>query len=104
MEGRDNDKVRETFQRTGVSVMVERMFDLGEQQAWPEEAPFHTPVVVVRHEKREPWERPGPDRPSHLLTAPAARLGSPAQSRGSRHDLVNVRWVTPLGVETASMP
>jgi dihydrofolate reductase len=34
------------------------MFDLGEQ-AWPEEAPFHTPVFVVTHEKRDPWERPG---------------------------------------------
>ena len=26
---------------------------------WPEEAPFHTPVFVVTHEKRDPWERPG---------------------------------------------
>ncbi len=33
------------------------MFDGGER-AWPEEAPFHTPVFVVTHEKREPWERP----------------------------------------------
>ena len=24
-----------------------------------EEAPFHTPVFVVTHEQREPWERPG---------------------------------------------
>jgi len=38
--------------------MGKRMFDLGEQ-AWPEEAPFHTPVFVVTHEKRDPWERPG---------------------------------------------
>src|SRR5439155_17445980 len=36
-EGRDNDIVRETFERTGASVMGKRMFDLGEQ-AWPEEA------------------------------------------------------------------
>jgi dihydrofolate reductase len=57
-EGRDNDIVRETFERTGASVMGKRMFDMGEQ-AWPEEAPFHTPVFVVTHEKREPWERPG---------------------------------------------
>src|SRR5262249_43907028 len=42
-EGRDNDIVRETFERTGASVMGKRMFDAGEQ-AWPEEAPFHTPV------------------------------------------------------------
>ena len=38
--------------------MGKRMFDAGEQ-AWPEEAPFHTPVFVVTHEKRDPWERPG---------------------------------------------
>src|SRR6202035_4491884 len=57
-EGRDNDIARETFERTGASVMGRRMFDLGEQ-AWPEEAPFHTPVFVVTHEKRDPWERPG---------------------------------------------
>ena len=57
-EGRDNDIARETFERTGASVMGKRMFDAGEQ-AWPEEAPFHTPVFVVTHEKRDPWERPG---------------------------------------------
>src|SRR5579862_8141812 len=57
-EGRENDIVRETHQRTGASVMGKRMFDLGEQ-GWPEEAPFHTPVFVVTHEKRDPWERPG---------------------------------------------
>jgi dihydrofolate reductase len=57
-EGRDNDIVRETFERTGASVMGKRMFDAGERM-WPEEAPFHTPVFVVTHEKRDPWERPG---------------------------------------------
>jgi len=57
-EGRDNDILRETFARTGASVMGRRMFDAG-AQAWPEEAPFHTPVFVVTHEKRDPWERPG---------------------------------------------
>ena len=57
-EGRDNDIARETFERTGASVMGKRMFDAGEQ-AWPEEAPFHTPVFVVTHEKRDPWERLG---------------------------------------------
>src|SRR6266540_6815640 len=32
-EGRDNDILRETFERTGASVMGKRMFDAGEQ-AW----------------------------------------------------------------------
>ena len=57
-EGRDNDIARETFERTGASVMGKRMFDAGEQM-WPENAPFHTPVFVVTHEQRAPWERPG---------------------------------------------
>ena len=57
-EGRDDDIVRETFERTGASVMGKRMFDAGEQM-WPEEPPFHTPVYVVTHAKRDPWERPG---------------------------------------------
>ena len=57
-EGRDNDIVRETYERTGASIMGKRMFEGGEQ-AWPEEAPFHTPVFVLTHHKRDPWERPG---------------------------------------------
>ena len=38
--------------------MGKRMFDGGER-FWPEEAPFHTAVFVVTHEKRDPWVRPG---------------------------------------------
>jgi dihydrofolate reductase len=57
-EGRDNDLVTETHRRTGASVMGRRMFDAGEH-AWPEEAPFHTPVFVLTHRRRDPWERPG---------------------------------------------
>src|SRR3954469_4358021 len=57
-EGRDNDILRETFERTGASVMGKRMFDAGEP-AWPEDAPFHTPVFVVTHTERDPWERAG---------------------------------------------
>jgi dihydrofolate reductase len=57
-EGPDNDIARETFERTGASVMGKRMFDAGEH-AWPADAPFHTPVFVVTHEKRDPWERSG---------------------------------------------
>src|SRR6476469_9587655 len=57
-EGRDNDIVRETFERTGASVMGKRMFDAGEH-AWGEDPPFRTPVFVVTHEKRATWERLG---------------------------------------------
>ena len=57
-EGLDNDVVRATFERTGASILGKRMFDAGEV-SWPADAPFHTPVFVVTHTKRDPWERPG---------------------------------------------
>ena len=57
-EGRDNEILTETFRRTGASVMGKRMFDAGEH-SWPDQAPFHTPVFVLTHEEREPWQRPG---------------------------------------------
>lgn len=53
-----NDLVRHTFERTGAHIMGKRMFDGGER-GWPEEAPFHTPVFVLTHQRREPWVRPG---------------------------------------------
>jgi dihydrofolate reductase len=56
--GRDDQLVQHTFERTGVSIMGKRMFELGERM-WPEEAPFHTPVFVLTSEVREPWVRPG---------------------------------------------
>jgi dihydrofolate reductase len=56
--GEDNRILEETYTRTGVSIMGKRMFD-GGGQAWPEEAPFHTPVFVLTKEVRSPWERPG---------------------------------------------
>ncbi len=56
--GPDNDMARGVFDRTGASILGKRMFDGGER-FWPEEAPFHTPVFVVTHTERAPWERPG---------------------------------------------
>ena len=56
--GPDNDYLATIMQRIGVNIMGKRMFNEGER-AWPEEAPFHTPVFVVTHQVREPWERKG---------------------------------------------
>lgn len=53
-----NDLLRSTTERIGANIMGKRMFDQGEV-AWPEEAPFHTPVYVLTHERRDPWVRPG---------------------------------------------
>jgi dihydrofolate reductase len=53
-----NDMVRATTERIGANIMGKRMFEQGEA-SWPEEAPFHTPVYVLTHQKREAWVRPG---------------------------------------------
>ena len=68
-EGLDNDIARATYERTGTSVMGKRMFDAGEL-AWPEEAPFHTPVFVVTHTR--------PARPP--ATATSASRAAPRRS------------------------
>ena len=53
-----NDLLRRTTERIGANIMGKRMFDAG-ARGWPEEAPFHTPVFVLTHTKRDPWVRPG---------------------------------------------
>ena len=53
-----NDMVRKNTERIGANIMGKRMFEQGER-SWPEDAPFHTPVYVLTHEKRDPWVRPG---------------------------------------------
>jgi len=77
-----NDLVRSTTERTGAGILGKRMFDQGER-SWPEEAPFHTPVYVLTHEKREPWVRPGGttfyfinDGPERALELARAAAGS----------------------------
>ena len=77
-----NDLVRSTTERIGANIMGKRMFDQGEV-AWPEEAPFHTPVYVLTNTKREPWVRPGgttfffiSDGPEHALELAQTSAGS----------------------------
>ncbi|MGH2365208.1 MAG: dihydrofolate reductase family protein [Chloroflexota bacterium] len=82
-EGRDNDIARETFERTGASVMGKRMFDAG-AQGWPEEVPFHTPVFVVTHEKRDPWERPGGTTFHFVNNGIATALDKAREAAGDR--------------------
>lgn len=82
-EGRDNDILRETFERTGASVMGKRMFDAGERM-WPEEAPFRTPVFVVTHEKRDPWERPGGTTFHFVNDGSEAALDQAREAAGDR--------------------
>jgi dihydrofolate reductase len=78
-----NDMVRNTMQRSGVSIMGKRMFDAGER-SWPEEAPFHTPVYVLTHEKREPWVRPGGTTFYFFNDGPASALEKARESAGDR--------------------
>jgi dihydrofolate reductase len=55
---KDDGMVRAIFARAGAYVMGRRMFDEGEV-GWPEEAPFHAPVLVLTHSPRDPWPRKG---------------------------------------------
>ncbi len=54
----DSDIVEETFAAAGAYVMGRRMFDAGEVP-WGEEPPFHAPVFVVTHRRRDVLERRG---------------------------------------------
>ena len=78
-----NDLVRSTFERIGANIMGKRMFDQGEQ-AWPEEAPFHTPVYVLTHEKREPWVRPGGTTFHFINDGPERALALAREAAGDR--------------------
>src|ERR1043165_9578466 len=78
-----NDLVRSTFERTGANMMGKRMFEQGEA-SWPQEAPFHTPVYVLPHEKREPWERPGGTTFYFVNDGPERALELARKSAGTR--------------------
>jgi dihydrofolate reductase len=78
-----NDLVRSTMERSGANIMGKRMFDQGET-AWPEEAPFHTPVYVLTNEKREPWARPGGTTFYFINDGPARAMELARESAGSR--------------------
>lgn len=78
-----NDMVRRTMERTGANVMGKRMFEQG-AASWPEEAPFHTPVYVLTHEKREPWVRPGGTTFYFVNDGPESALEQARASAGSR--------------------
>ncbi|MGO1944402.1 MAG: dihydrofolate reductase family protein [Ancrocorticia sp.] len=82
-EGRDNDISRATFERVGANVMGKRMFEAGEH-VWPEDAPFHTPVFVVTHEQRDPWERRGGTTVHFIDDGIESALGQARAAAGDR--------------------
>ena len=101
-EGRDNDIVRETYLRTGASVMGKRMFDAGERM-WPENAPFHTPVFVVTHEKRNPWTRPGGTTFHFVNSGLETALDQARQAAGDRDVRIAGGGATILGYVNAGL-
>jgi len=78
-----NDLVRRTCERTGAHIMGKRMFEGGER-GWPEEAPFHTPVYVLTHERREPWSRPGGTTFHFVNDGPRRSLELAREAAGGR--------------------
>jgi dihydrofolate reductase len=81
--GAVNDMVRSTTERIGANIMGKRMFEQGEV-SWPAEAPFHTPVFVLTHEKREPWVRPGGTTFYFVNDGPEGALEQARESAGGR--------------------
>ncbi len=78
-----NDLVRSTTERIGANIMGKRMFDQGER-AWPEEAPFHTPVYVLTNVKRDPWVRPGGTTFYFVNDGPERALELAREAAGAR--------------------
>ncbi len=78
-----NDMLRHTTERIGANIMGKRMFEAGER-GWPEEAPFHTPVYVLTHEKREPGVRPGGTTFYFVNDGPESALEQAMASAGGR--------------------
>lgn len=78
-----NDLFRHTTERIGANIMGKRMFEQGEV-SWPEDAPFHTPVYVLTHERREPWVRPGGTTFHFVNDGPESALEQAKASAGGR--------------------
>jgi dihydrofolate reductase len=78
-----NDMLRKTTERIGANIMGKRMFEQGER-AWPDNAPFHTPVYVLTHEQREPWPRPGGTTFYFVNDGPESALRQARDSAGGR--------------------
>jgi dihydrofolate reductase len=78
-----NDLLRRTTERIGANLMGKRMFEQGER-AWPEEAPFHAPVYVLTHERRDPWHRPGGTTFHFIHEGPEHALGLAREAAGGR--------------------
>ena len=78
-----NDMARYTMERSGASIMGQRMFEQGEV-SWPENAPFYTPVYVLTHRKREPWVRPGGTTFHFVNDGPESALEQAKKSAGGR--------------------
>ncbi len=78
-----NDFMKETSERIGANIMGKRMFETGEV-SWPDEAPFHTPVFVLTHEKRAPWVRPGGTTFHFFNEGPEKALALARQAAGTK--------------------
>jgi dihydrofolate reductase len=81
--GEDNRLIAYINARAGATIMGKRMFDEGER-AWPENAPFRMPVLVLTHETREPWVRPGGTTFHFVNETPAAALARARDLAGDK--------------------
>lgn len=78
-----NELLQQTTGRIGANIMGKRMFEGGER-AWPEEAPFHSPVYVLTHTPREPWVRPGGTTFYFVTDGPESALAQARAAAGAK--------------------
>jgi dihydrofolate reductase len=80
---RDDELVREAFDRIGAYVMGRRMFDEGEV-GWPNPPPFREPVFVLTHEEKEPWVREGGTTFTFVIDGIESVLGQAKEAAGEK--------------------
>lgn len=79
----DSEIMEETFAAAGAYVMGRRMFDAGEIP-WGEEPPFHAPVFVVTHRRRDVLERRGGTSFTFVTEGPERAIALAREAAGDK--------------------
>jgi dihydrofolate reductase len=80
--GPDSDVLAEVMSSAGAVVVGKRMFDLA--KGWGDEPPFHVPVFVLTHERREPEEKKGGTTFTFVNDGPESALEQARAAAGDK--------------------
>jgi dihydrofolate reductase len=93
VRNQDSDVVRETFERTGATVMGRKMFsggtgpwesDPNADGWWGDDPPFRVPVFVLTHHPRETVEKEGGTSFHFVTGGPEAALAQAREAAGDK--------------------